>query len=318
MQEIEGAPPSYYEETPPPITARQVDLAVTSYEREVSISGRAQPAELSAYVQSAARPVLTEETGCVGGILVASFFQLADAAIYCRYYECKENGYAVVTGAISTFMCLFFFALCCFKVAAVEVYNKFLPIFLMLWWGVGTAKVTFVGGFMYTLNGVFACWGATFLSLYYFQITLSRFKFLGEHITQVFVGDRKKKVLMQIMVFSFCEAASAVIPEDHCSWWWYRPKRSSEETWERCAGFISGSFAALYFLKGVCDPGSSGQSDLLKYFSWVLTPWWLACVGVVNYYDCWTINLYICSWGACVCSCYLVYLTTVVPRESSI
>jgi len=303
-----------YVEAPPPPPARPVDVVVSS-----GVTDESAPE----YTIPTASPVVTEESGsfqtetaCVGGILVASCIELAQAAENCQTDGNKcddEDGYAVAVGVISLFVCLCYLALLYFQPAAIVGYSQYISIFLVLWWGVGTVVLTFDAPFKYTGNGYFACWGATLLSIYYCQMTVGRFKMLGDRISQAIAGDTQKKLLTLIMFLSFVEAFAALVlwddlDETETS---DSKKQSAQETWAFSAGIISGGIAALYMLLGIFLPGKLDEMNFVKYFSWFLVAWWMFGAGVATFDAPFpaTGNGYFCSWGAFLCSCYLFYLT---------
>jgi len=262
------------------------------------------PAESSSSFQT--------ETACVGGILVASCVELAQAGEHCdtKNVDCdEENGYAVAVGCVSLIVCLLYFVQFRFAPDRLSQFSKFMPIFLFLWWGIGTLVLTFDSPFIETGNGYFACWGAVLLSIYYCQISVERFKVLGARISGAIAGSQERKLLMLVMILSFVVAfASLVLWDDYDA---SSEKQSDQETWAFVAGIVSGSIAAIYLLLEIFKPGILGKA-FLKYFSWFLILWWMMGAGVATFDAPFpsTGNGYFCAWGAFLSSCYLAYCTT--------
>jgi len=255
-------------------------------------------------------------TALVGGILIASCIELAQAAEDCDKVDmCNEDeyAYAVSVGCISLFLCLLYFILYNFCFGMIGNYNRYVPIFFFLWWAIGTVVMTFDKPFSDTGNGYFACWGAAILSLIYCQITMAKFKVLGDKISGAMAGSPERKVLMLIMMLSFVVAFAALVLWDdmNIDGGSFRQKQSDQETWAFCAGIVSGSIAAVYMLLQMCKPGMLGPK-FLKYYSYFLIPWWLFGAGVATFDAPFpnTGNGYFCTWGAFLCSFYLAYLTT--------
>jgi len=253
----------------------------------------------------------------VGGILIASCIELAQAAEDCQkwYSDCEdEDGYAVAVGTVSLFMCLIYFIIYMNSRGHVGQFNKFVPFFFVIWWGIGTIVLTFTRPFVQTGNGYFACWGATIMSLIYCQITMARFKVLGEKISAAMAGSQERKLLMLIMILSFVVAYAAIVLWDERNYYVGdidTDIQTRQETWAFSAGMVSGGIAALYMLLEMCKPGMLG-AKFMKYFSWFLVPWWMFGAGVATFDKPFpsTGNGYFCAWGAFISSCYLAYCTT--------
>jgi len=101
----------------------------------------------------------------VGPLLICSIVELAAAAIFCdEHNSCtKEAGYAVAVGAVSTF--------CCLLCIAVPQANKWMSLFLIVWWIPACYVLTFTaynGSFTHTGNGYFATWGALIFAAAFF------------------------------------------------------------------------------------------------------------------------------------------------------
>jgi len=252
-------------------------------------------------------------SGLVGGILIASCIELAQAAEDCQksYSDCEdEDGYAVAVGTVSLFVCLIYLFIYMNSRGSVGQFNKYVPFFFFIWWGIGTIVLTFDPPFSETGNGYFACWGATIMSIIYCQITMERFKVLGEKISAAMAGSQERKMLMLIMILSFVVAYAALALWDE-RYYGQSEEQSSQETWAFAAGMVSGGIAAIYMLLEMFRPGKLG-AKFLKYFSWFLVPWWMFGAGVATFDEPFpmTGNGYFCAWGAFICSCYLAYCTT--------
>jgi len=335
MQEENGVTPVVIETTPqeqteardlppvpsnPPIGAGEQDVVVPIEHFGGSRKADELPSEQVGGIYADER-VTTDgimsasqrETACIGGILVASCVELAQAAENCQKtgVDCDdENGYAVAVGCISLFLCLIYVVCLHLRPAMIGVLSKYFPIFFVVWWGVGTIVLTFDSPFNITGNGYFACWGAVLLSIYYCQITMAKFKVLGTRISEAIAGNQQRKTLMLIMILSFVEAFAALVLWDDLNDS-LTEKQSDQETWAFCAGIISGGIDAIYLLLEIYRPGMLGPL-FMKYYSWFLVPWWMFGAGVVTFDAPFpsTGNGYFCAWGAFLGSCYLAYLTT--------
>jgi len=253
-------------------------------------------------------------TACVGGILIASCIELAQAAENCQKTgnDCEdEDGYAVAVGCLSLFLCLFYFICYKFSPGMTGNFNKYVPIFLFLWWAIGTVVLTFDSPFTETGNGYFACWGAVLISLLYCQITMAKFKVLGDKISAAIAGNQERKLLMLVMILSFVVAFGALVLWDDLNAYGgsFTKKQSAQETWAFTAGIVSGGVAAIYLILEMCKPGMLGPK-FLKYFSFFLVPWWMFGAGVATFDAPFpnTGNGYFCAWGAFLTSCYLAYV----------
>jgi len=252
---------------------------------------------------------LETENGCVGGILVASCVELAQAAQICQedLIDCEdEYGYAVAVGCVSLILCLCYFLSVYFKPDIIQTFTQFLSLFLMLWWGVGTVVLTFDAPFDTTGNGYFACWGAALLSILYCQLAVEKFKTFGASMSSAFSGTEERKVLSLIMILSYVEAFAALLTWDEGI-----VKQSRQETWAFACGIVAGGLATIYLLLKTMRPNMVGPK-ILRYFSWFLVPWWMFGAGVATFDQPFptTGNGYFCAWGAFVSSCYLAYTAT--------
>jgi len=261
-------------------------------------------------------------TALVGGIFIASCVELAQAAEDCQktYNDCEdEDGYAVAVGCISLILCLIYFIFYQFVPGMVEQFNRYAPLFFFVWWACGTVVMTFDRPFSQTGNGYFACWGAAIMSLVYCQITMARFKVLGEKISGAIAGSQERKLLMLVMMLSFVVAFAALVLWDdlNIDGGSFTEKQTSQETWAFAAGIVSGGIAAVYLILEMCKPGMLG-GKFLMYFSWFLVPWWMFGAGVSTFDAPFpnTGNGYFCAWGAFLSSCYLAYCTTMTMPSS--
>jgi len=254
------------------------------------------------------------ETACVGGILVASCVELAQAAQNCteKLNKCKdEDGFAVAVGTISLILCICYFICLKFKMDLIAKFTQYLSLFLMIWWGVGVIVLTFVRPFNTTGNGYFACWGAALLSIYYCQLAVQKLKTFGDRVSNAISGNLQRKLLMLLMFLSYVVAFAALVLWDEANTVGSMTKQSKQEVWIFSCGIVSGGLVTIYLLLEIFKPGMISK-NLLKYFSWFLVLWWVFGAGVATFDDPFptTGNGYFCAWGAFVASFYLAYTTT--------
>jgi len=286
--------------TQEPAAGIPTDLAAQSYGSEAVDTG-------------ASSTSFEAETACVGGILVASCVELAQAAQNCndKLNKCKEeDGYAVAVGTISLILCLCYFLCLKFKRELIGNFTQYLSLFFVLWWSVGAIVLTFRNPFITTGNGYFACWGALLLSIYYCQLAVQKLKTFGNRISNAISGSQQRKLLMLIMFLSYVEAFASLVLWDEVNG--TAKKQSKQEVWAFACGIVAGGLATIYLLLLISKPNLLGSAAYLKYFSWFLVPWWMMGAGVATFDQPFptTGNGYFCAWGAFVASCYLAYITT--------
>lgn len=264
-------------------------------------------------VSTGAETSYETETACVGGILVASCVELAQAAQNCNDKEnnCQdEDGYAVAVGTISLILCLCYIFCLKFKRELISKFTQYLSLFFVLWWSIGAIVLTFRDPFTTTGNGYFACWGAVLLSIYYCQLAVEKLKVFGNRISSAISGSQQRKLLVLVMFLSYVEAFAALVLWDEVGSGSTK-KQSKQEIWAFACGIVAGGLASIYLILLISKPTFVG-SKALKYFSWFLVPWWMFGAGVATFDQPFptTGNGYFCAWGAFVASCYLAYVMT--------
>jgi len=258
---------------------------------------------------------LQTETACVGGILVASCVELAQAAQNCtdKFNKCEdENGFAVAVGTISLFLCLLYVIFLKFRPQVIRNFTQYLSLFLLIWWGVGVIVLTFKSPFNTTGNGYFACWGAALLSIYYCQVAVEKLKVFGERMSNAISGSLQRKLIVLLMFLSYVEAFASLVLWDERNTAGSIAKKSNQEVWIFACGIIAGGLSTIYLLLEIFRPGMI-KAEFLKFFSWFMVIWWMFGAGVATFDDPFptTGNGYFCAWGAFVSSFYLAYVTTV-------
>jgi len=259
-------------------------------------------------------PSLETETACIGGILVASCVELAQASQNCteELIDCEEeNAFAVAVGTISLFLCICYVICLLFKRDFISKFTQYLSLFLLIWWTVGVIVLTFKHPFNTTGNGYFACWGALLLSIYYCQLAVEKLKVFGDRISNAISGSQLRKLIMLLMFLSYVEAFASLVLWDEVGGG-STDKQSKQEVWIFCCGIISGALTMIYLLLEIFRPGMI-KKQCSKYFSWFLVVWWMFGAGVATFDEPFptTGNGYFCAWGAFVTSVYLAYITTV-------
>jgi len=263
------------------------------------------------------------------GLLIASLVEMIQAVKVCSDAdECEGPGaFAVALGTISS--------LCCFGIIIANrcikrsrksfVYSKkidenllpYVSIFLTMWWVVGVVICTFDEPFEKTGNGYFACWMALMASLYFCQITISKF---GAIIMKCKndVGNPQQRAMVVIALLSFMEAYACILQLDEFNSIddaLDAEKASDQEYWGLSCGVISGTFIIITLIIEKRVSRLKGQPGILSYF---LLPWWLFGAGVVTFDQPFTVtgNGYFCAWGAFCMSAYLLYLTKTEQKGS--
>jgi hypothetical protein len=100
-------------------------------------------------------------------VLIASIIETIAAIFFCANITCTPNDiYAVVVGPISIIICLVFLRVGPEKLGGAD---KFMAIFLVIWWTVGMGVLTISGPFLFGGNGFFACWAGFLVSFFVAQ-----------------------------------------------------------------------------------------------------------------------------------------------------
>lgn len=268
--------------------------------------------------------------GCLVGLIVTSCAEMAQAAKTCTdlgdtlpNFECKEEYmWAVLVGGISMFLNIVFFAGIYMNVSVLANNVQYFAVFMMIWWGFGVAICTFNEPFTTTGNGYFATWGSAIISVYFAQITFAKLNAcLGKAFTSAMTGNKERRVLMLIMIFSWtlvyaCIQSDAV---DIDSSTFEIEEYTSEELWGIACGSTVGGIITLYMLIKTLKASMVANPNIVKYMSYFFTIMWLFGVGVLTFQNPFltTGNGYFTSWGAFLASIYLAYITTMMPTPET-
>lgn len=273
-------------------------------------------------------PVMSEEEkyqsdvlGALVGLLLASIIEFVQALTICLEEDNYESlkGFALALGSVSS-LCSFAILTSRKRNDQAYVYNKFMQnnvlpwcsIFLTLWWGAGVVMCTFEEPFEKTGNGYFACWIALMLSLYFCQVTISKF---GAIILKCKndLGNPQQRALIIIAFFSCIEGYACIQQLDEYNTASGRKKASPQEYFGLYCGFISAGLIILTLIYvSIARKGNPGV------ISWVLLPLWLIGAGIVTFDEPFTEtgNGYFCAWGAFCVSLYLFYLNQTASKRS--
>jgi len=263
------------------------------------------------------------------GLFLASMVEMIQAAKVCSdANKCEgASAFAVALGTVSSLCCsgIIIANRCVKRSRKSFVYNKkldenllpYVSIFLTIWWIVGVVICTFDEPFEATGNGYFACWLALLASLYFCQITISKF---GAIIMKCRndVGNPQQRAMVVIALLSFMEAYACILQLDKINSIdevLEGEKASSQEHWGLSCGIISGALVIIVLFIEKRVNRLKGQPGILSYF---LLPWWLFGAGVVTFDQPFTYtgNGYFCAWGAFCMSAYLLYLTQTEQKGS--
>lgn len=246
----------------------------------------------------------------MGILFLTSIVVTAQASQDCEKatVRCKSwSAYAVALGFVSALLSLYLFLTMTFLRERQEGRTKkilpYCSLFLTLWWGIGVATCTFDGVFEETGNGFFASWIALFLSIYFCQITISRFEKALLSCKNA-VATHQQRVMGMIMIMSFAVAYSCILHMDDKGDS-NESKTSPQELW----GLICGITSALLIIAALFL--ESKEKRLPVAYVYFLVLWWLFGAGVLTFDEPFTAtgNGYFGAWGSFCGSCYLLYLT---------
>lgn len=256
--------------------------------------------------QSETEVYQSRATMCMYGLIVASCVALAQSARVCDQLSSvmKCDGayaFAVAVSTISLFGTIIMVAGWKYKPEMFQGLIPYFSLFLVMWWGVGTAIATFEKPFLGTGNGYFAFWGATMISIYFAQISVNSFSALIGVAMKALAGTRARRTIMMVMIFSFVEAFACLTLDSKL--------QANQTLWGFLCGIISGGLIALFMVLksfGII----SGSKFMLTWIARFLVVWWLFGAGVVTFDSPFTEtgNGYFMAWGSFLGSAYLMVL----------
>jgi len=257
--------------------------------------------------------------GCLVALIVASCAELAQAAKKCDelgqnpLFECnKSYMFAIVVGAVSLGLNALFGGGLYFSPDMFKPYIPYHAIVMVLLWGFGVAVCTFDKPFNDTGNGYFATWGAAVISVYFAQISFSKFNaILGKAFTNALSGTLERRVMMMVMILSYVFAFASVTNGLY-------PGFTKQEKWGFACGLTSGGLITFYMLFKAFTNMVHGKM-IIKWISYVLVALWLFGVGVCTFEAPFTTtgNGYFTAWGSFLGSIYLAYITTMNPSAET-
>lgn len=296
--------------------ADQAEPVEQEYE-DPNAGGYSEPVE-DVPAQSDEEAFMMKAQGCIAALVVASCAELAQAARYCDTTKLcsgalKQSSavFAVCVGAISLGFNVLFGAGLYFKPDAAKPFIAYLAVAMTVLWGFGVAVCTFDAPFDLTGNGYFATWGAAIISVYFCQISFSKFNaILGKAFTSAVAGSLERRVMMIIMIFSYV-CAFASLTKTTGGW-------IAQEKWGFACGLTCGGIITVYMLLKTFTNLLHGKGVVVKYMSYLLTGMWLFGVGVLTFDAPFTTtgNGYFTAWGSFLTSIYLAYITTLAPSTS--
>jgi hypothetical protein len=248
-----------------------------------------------------ASPVYYNATMAFPFLFVASVTLMVQASQHCidrnkaysYFYDeehcVKQWAYGVAAGTVSTGLLLILIALQKFGCSDAATNAKpYLACFLLLWWLIATAVLTFDTPYLYTGNGYFACWVGTIAAYIWASDCCASLK---QHANKATTAMTSSAVAI-VLVASVVELVAAVVACDNSN--------SCKD--ERGYAVAVGAVSAFICLVAMFTP------QLHKPLSLLLFVWWIPGVYVLTFssyagsFASLTGNGYFASWAAMIYS----------------
>jgi len=246
-------------------------------------------------------PIYYNATMAFPFLFVASVTLMVQASQHCidlnknmnRWYDeehcVKQWAFGVAAGTVSTGLLLILIALQKFGCSEAAMTAKpFLAVFLLLWWLIATAVLTFDRPYLYTGNGYFACWLGTIAAFIWASDCCASLK---QHASKAKMAMTSSAAAI-VLVASIVELVAAVVACDNSN--------SCKD--ERGYAVAVGAVSAFICLVAMFAP------QLHKPLSLLLFVWWIPGVYVLTFsnyagsFASQTGNGYFASWAAMIYS----------------
>lgn len=259
---------------------------------------------------------------CTVALIVASCAELAAAARFCDkikdlpFQECDGSRlFAVIVGGVSLGFNVIFGVGLYLRQEQFKAFSAYLAVVMVLLWGFGVAVCTFSEPFKITGNGYFATWAAAVTSVYFAQISFSKFNaILGKAFTGALAGSLERRIMMIVMIFSYVCAFASLTDNTY-------PGFHKNEKWGFACGITCGGLITVFMILKAFTSMVDGPkgTTYVKYLSYFLVIMWLFGVGVLTFDGPFelTSNGYFTAWGSFLSSIYLAYVTTMNPTSET-
>jgi len=251
--------------------------------------------------------VSVNKSGVIALIFTASVIVLISAARacagmdHCPYGDSSVN-YAIAVGVISMAISGIHMLATYYQPGLAAQYASFVSIFLLLWWGLGAAIMTFHEPFPGVGNGYFASWLGFIMSGSFASQTVN---FIGSRTGGIRAASLDRAIVFFILLASGVEivAASVLCDDSDCT---------NEYAFAVASGVVSACICLIYLLAGGALP--------INMAAGFFGVWWLISTGVLTF-DSGDVfgdvgNGYFAVWScffASVYFCYYVFVGGMAP-----